>query len=558
MLLLLVALAALVHGARLGTLSIRGEEPRRALVAGEMLASGDFVVPRQQGLLYLSRPPLQNWTIALAAWLTGRCDAAVVRLPALLATVATTGLIYLCARACTSRAAAFVAGAAYATMFQVLELGRMAETEATLTLLIASSLLVWQAGYVARWRPVFTWSTGYTLAALAGLAKGPQGPVYFVAVTTVYLLAVRRDWRMWLSVAHLAGLVAFAAVIGAWQIPYWRAAGPEAAWEIWVHNASIRFLGSQTSALSIHAASFPLHVFACTMPWSALLVAYAWPSLRRNLGDSRSLVVFAAVALLVTLPSCLLAIEARPRYFMPLYPCLAVLTAPVVEAALGQGVRRAASVWFHWQGLLALGFAGVAIVMLGASLSGGGRSVLVQPPLFACGFAAYVAVTAVALFVIRSRTEPARVVLGTSLIMGLLGLSYAGARINELARNSEDHLAAMNQLRTQLPRGAELVSFGLAHHLFTYHYGKPISTVAWPTVPEAVPPQVEYFCYEDFDGYEEPPLPFAWEPLAVISCERYKTPHPAQRMIVGRRITSDTAAVHRSETSNSRSHVSAN
>ena len=57
-------LTGLIYGSRLGETPPSGEEPRRGQVAREMIASGDWIVPRQQGLPFLSRPPVQNWAIA--------------------------------------------------------------------------------------------------------------------------------------------------------------------------------------------------------------------------------------------------------------------------------------------------------------------------------------------------------------------------------------------------------------------------------------------------------------------------------------------------------------
>ena len=54
----------------------RWEEPRRCLVAMEMIASGDYIVPTVMGETYLKKPPLYNWLIALAAG--NRFDAADV------------------------------------------------------------------------------------------------------------------------------------------------------------------------------------------------------------------------------------------------------------------------------------------------------------------------------------------------------------------------------------------------------------------------------------------------------------------------------------------------
>ena len=47
------------------------DEPRFALVAQDMLRSGDFLFPRIGGDLYADKPPLYFWLIAAATALTG-------------------------------------------------------------------------------------------------------------------------------------------------------------------------------------------------------------------------------------------------------------------------------------------------------------------------------------------------------------------------------------------------------------------------------------------------------------------------------------------------------
>ena len=211
-----LALATLLlYGARLTALPIRGEETRRAQVACEMVRTGDWIVPRQQGTPLLSRPPLGSYPIAIAAILLGDCSLLAVRLPTLLATWLTVLLIYSYGRLFLSRLGALAAGLAYGTMGQVLVLGRLAETEATFTFLLSGALLAWHWGYCrggsGRWGRLWPWLAGYGLAALATLAKGPQAPVYFAAPVFLFL-AWRRDWRTLLSRSHLAGLALFAAI----------------------------------------------------------------------------------------------------------------------------------------------------------------------------------------------------------------------------------------------------------------------------------------------------------------------------------------------------------
>jgi hypothetical protein len=57
----LLLLVVVGYFLRAGELPIRGEEPTRAQIAREMVEGRDWLVPRQQGDLFLSRPPPQNW-----------------------------------------------------------------------------------------------------------------------------------------------------------------------------------------------------------------------------------------------------------------------------------------------------------------------------------------------------------------------------------------------------------------------------------------------------------------------------------------------------------------
>ncbi len=112
-----------------------------------MIASGDWIVPRQQGHVFAERPPLGSWAMAGVALLRGQVDLVAIRLPSALATTLTAALIYAYARIFLTQLGAAVAALAYATAGQVLQIGRLGESEALFTLLVAASLLVWHAGY---------------------------------------------------------------------------------------------------------------------------------------------------------------------------------------------------------------------------------------------------------------------------------------------------------------------------------------------------------------------------------------------------------------------------
>ncbi|HEV7223536.1 MAG TPA: glycosyltransferase family 39 protein, partial [Pirellulales bacterium] len=506
---LLVLLVAGAYFSRLGDLTIRGEETRRARVAIEMLESGDFIVPREQGRLFPDRPPLGNWAIALSMAVFGSHDVVAVRLPTVLATLLTTILIYGYSRTFLTAFGALAAGAAYATMGQVLQLGFLAETEAMLTLCTGASLLVWHAGYLRGWPKLGVWTAGYALAALAALAKGPQGPLYFGGAVVVYLM-LRRDWRWLFSPAHLAGIAVFAAIVGAWQVPYSLEVEWDKVLQTWGHTSAARFDYSQPWPVVRHLLSYPWEILGCLLPWSPWLAAYSNRDFRRSLGPARDPAIFLAVAILVAFPTCWLAPQARGRYFMPLYPCFAPLIGLVIERA-EEACRlslRERTPFRSAKGALARMWrayfttAAILLVLAGAAVLAISVAGVAQESPFSqsIGFAAvYAALASSAAWATwRARLEvahsidpkgvefvspgfrfvataavakpqsatskracrgdgPSRASLALLALAAFMGLSCTGLMTNSLIRRSEDIAGRVAALKQRLPADVRLV-----------------------------------------------------------------------------------------------------
>src|SRR5574340_104132 len=89
---LLVALLILAEPFRVPL--IDPDEGRYAEIPREMLATGDFVIPHQNGLVYLEKPPLAYWLVAGSFRVFGETEGAA-RLPGKVATVGTMLLLFL-------------------------------------------------------------------------------------------------------------------------------------------------------------------------------------------------------------------------------------------------------------------------------------------------------------------------------------------------------------------------------------------------------------------------------------------------------------------------------
>jgi 4-amino-4-deoxy-L-arabinose transferase-like glycosyltransferase len=530
---LLILFIALIYFARLGTQPVVGEESRWGTGAREMLASGDWIVPRQQGHVFPERPPMTMWGMAVAGWARGTVDPIAIRLPSVLAVMLTSVLIYLYTRLLTNPMAAVVAALAYPTMGQVLQIGRLGESEAMFALFVSASLLTWHLGYLRGWPRLATWSIGFACAALAALVKGPQAPIYFIAITAVYL-AVVRNWRYLLCWQYAAGATLFVAMIAAWQVPFYLATDWSTVKATWSGLAADRF---QLRGVITHAATYPLETFACLLPWSPLLVALVKRETRSLLSEYRRVTTFLYVAILVAYPTVWMASGARGRYFMPLYPLIAVLIALIIDrcsaSMIGRYPRRA---WHQflllWGSLIGIGG---SVVGGAAVLSAGKTSAFYQPA--ALSFAlAVLALGAVAVIWNCYRAKPGfSSAVAVMTIGAFVGLAYTGVVINVNVARWNNPKFAIDQLKAELPPHTQLVSFTPVEHRFAYYYETPIAELEWPLSVRDVPHDVEYFCFIRSPGdtaesriagrgrtwtRTSGSLPFAWQEIAALNAER--------------------------------------
>ncbi len=540
-LLVLIALVGGIYFTRIEFLPVRGEETRRARIACEMLESGDWLIAQQQGQPFTSRPPLANWPIAWSIAALGDCSPLAARLPSIIATLLTTLLIYGYARQFTERVGALSAAAAYATMGQVLQLGQVAETEAMFTLLLAAALLIWHWNFAARQAPLTAWLLGYSLAALATLAKGPQAPVYFCASVGAYLIVTRR-WRELLTARHFGGCTLFLAIVGAWQIPFFLRLGWPAVHDVWAGDVAMRFEDRTWKTWFLHLLEYPLEVAACLAPWSLLLPLLMLGEVRRQFGRAQPAVLFAVISIAVTFPTCWLVQGARGRYYMPLFPSFAVLVGAVIQSIYQlTAAERLLKAWRAFLKLAAVVALGLAAAVLVASLRPqSALSLLAQPIWFAVLYSAAAMVAAVALTRFPPTAQVARLPLAVLVLAVLLGITHTGVVLNAMAARSERAGDVVHDLKTQLPTDVRLVSFGPIENMFAFHYKQAIPLLAWPREAHDLPPDVSYFCF-NHEGDTPPVLPFAWRQIGVVSCDRNHYEKPIKSVIVGQRI--ETAGV---------------
>jgi 4-amino-4-deoxy-L-arabinose transferase-like glycosyltransferase len=462
---------------------------------------------------------------------------AAVRTPAVLGILSTAVMIFAFTRRFLSSYGAAAAAIAFLTFGQVLQLGRLAESEGVFVGVTTAAILGWHMGYRSG-RPAWqTWLWTYAWTAAAALTKGPQGAVYVCAAIGLYLLLCR-DWRYLFSFGHAVGLGLFTLLFGGWFVGC--TLHEDLATARGTVFAMVNMRLANRGSLPLHMLEYPWHVFAALLPWSPLLFRYGWPGFRTELGSARDGVVFCATAIVATFPSVWLIYGALSRHYFSMYPCFAVLVGVVLEKSFAADSKTSLAAGWRWfcRAMMLVAVGGAAVVVASPWINTEWARRILQPPAFAACFASIVFASAVVvMWSLRHRPDLRDRIgirfAGFMAIVAVIGATYVGISISTVAGMANDHVQAVADAKRRLPPDVKLYSFGPLEHVFTYDFREPISQLAWPESADEIPPEVEYFAYTPWmrASYD---LPCPWDKVAVVSCERNDKPPTDRCVIIGR------------------------
>ena len=201
------------------------DEGRYADIPSEMLASGDWILPRLNGLIYLEKPPLQYWATAISLAVFGHREWAV-RLFTGLAAVATLGVVYWLGRQRWNEERGWAAAAMAGSMLLFIVMGQIVTLDMALTFFLTLTTVSFCLAQEHRERHVKL-ATAWMMVAwvamgLATLTKGLLGIVVPGSVLVLYTL-LQRDWQAWRHLCLLPGLASYVLVTAPWFLMVERA-----------------------------------------------------------------------------------------------------------------------------------------------------------------------------------------------------------------------------------------------------------------------------------------------------------------------------------------------
>ena len=364
---LLATMAVLVLGAGLGLRDPwPSDEPRFALVAKQMVLSGDWLFPHRGTELYSDKPPMLMWAQAALYSVFGNWRVAFL-LPSLLAALGTLACVYDLGRRLWTRRVGLYA--AWALLFAVhfTFQAKKAQIDPLVVFFITLAnyglLRHLLCGPAWRW-----WWLGWFAAGLGVITKG----VGVLALLMVLPAAVAsllgwprvrlhvRDWRFWLAP------LAFVLAVALWLVPMVLAATSSGSVEYRAYMNDILFRQTAKRYAQSWDHHQPWWYFLATMPsmWlpAILVVPWAipawWRRLRRR--DPRYLMLLGWWLLIVLFFS--IPHGKRDVYILPALPMFCLALAPLLPGLL----RRRDVQWLlgAFNLLLVLALLGAGIAML--------------------------------------------------------------------------------------------------------------------------------------------------------------------------------------------------
>jgi len=286
---------------------------RYAEVAREMIRSGDWLVPRLNGELYLHKPPFLLWLIALPSDIYGMVTPFIARLPSAFFAWIGTLVVYLWGRKIygESRCALIPAGVLMSSYMYFWQ-GRIARTDMVFSVLILLSLYFFYFSYKKERRYFFI-GLSFTAIGLAMLTKGPVGILFPLFIMFLFLLKQRQS-KYFIKREFVLGYLIVVFILGIWVFAFLSRVGWGSALKTW----------QETRILSRHA---PLYLYGYRIwidfaPWSfflPFLIFYYW---KRTISRDEEFLILWLVTLFILLT---VFSHRASRYLLPAFPPLALL-----------------------------------------------------------------------------------------------------------------------------------------------------------------------------------------------------------------------------------------
>jgi 4-amino-4-deoxy-L-arabinose transferase-like glycosyltransferase len=303
------------------------DETRYTDIPRWMMESGDWLVPRINGLPFAHKPPLYFWMEAALIKIFG-LSSFVARLPSLCASILICACVYKLVRDFKGEHAACwsVAVLAFSPLFyggaQYADLDMLVASLITAT--ITCALAATRCGPREPRKGQMLWLAAYAAAGLGVLAKGLIGIVLPGSVFVFYV-ALSGQWSLLWRAVSFPSLVLFTVIVVPWFVGMEHKL-PGYAYHFFVFQHFTRYTTAGFN--NPHGIWFyPAILLAGMLPWT-VASRELWHELVRKRPAADSVEALALIWLLVVVLFFSVPASKVVGYVFPALPAFAILVGP--------------------------------------------------------------------------------------------------------------------------------------------------------------------------------------------------------------------------------------
>lgn len=305
----------------LGMQPLYREEPRRALIAMELVANENWWFPTQLGLPYFKKPPLYNWMLIIAAKIWGSFDEFPLRMVTVLSTLGIAGILGYFTKKYIHAIAGWAAACLLIGSIGLLfDFSTLAEIDLFYSFLVVASFgSIFHFTQKKQWAWLFLFA--YLFTALGVLTKGLPSFVFLGLSLPAYLI-YKGHWKKLFHPAHFLGIGLGLLIIGGYLWKYQQFYPlEELLSKMWSESSDRTAAENSIGKLLTHLFVFPSELLVNLLPGSFLMVFLFQKGVRKALFQNEW-AAFCLIMFAVNIPIYWISPGARMRYVYMLFPLL--------------------------------------------------------------------------------------------------------------------------------------------------------------------------------------------------------------------------------------------
>jgi 4-amino-4-deoxy-L-arabinose transferase-like glycosyltransferase len=324
----------------LGVQPLYLEEPRRAIVAMEMLQSGNYIASTLLGEWYYNKPPVYNWILLISAQMFGGFTEFAFRFPTVLSMFAICiimifmGKKYLGRITYLAAPLIFICGSSLLFYFSFL-----AEIDIFYSLITFIGIVaIYYFGAQQKYYLLFL--SVYLLCTIGFLTKGlPSLP--FTAISLLVYFIDQKKWQLLFSPAHIAGIALFTLIISGYIYLYSGYNNPVKLLETFISESGDRTAASMSvMSLLRHLIVFPFDLLKDFMPAGIIILFLFRSDIRHFLLQRNDWIRYCTLIFFFNLLLYWISPGTRMRYVYPIYPFMAFILAWSYENRKELSIRQ--------------------------------------------------------------------------------------------------------------------------------------------------------------------------------------------------------------------------